>query len=198
MGLVFVTGGARSGKSAYALKRAEELPGPRVFIATATPFDDEMAKRIRRHRRDRNARRWKTVEAPEEIVPVLKKAVRRPVILLDCLSLWVNNLLYSSQLNGRGLDEPRMVRRMKEALAVLRESRGAVFVVSNEVNLGVVPDNPTARLYRDLLGRCNQLTAAAADEVVFMVSGIPMVLKSRTGIIPSPPAVGEARVRRIP
>lgn len=177
--IIFVTGGARSGKSAYALARGESLPGPRLFLATATPFDPEMKARIARHRRDRGLKRWKTLEEPEDLAGALKKARGYPVVLVDCLGLWVNNLLYQARQKGYRLDEDGVARRMREALAVLRGQKGTVVFISNEVNLGIVPENADARLYRDLLGRCNQAAAAAAEEAVFMVSGLPLKLKER-------------------
>lgn len=175
--IVFVTGGARSGKSVYALRRAEALDGPRVFVATGTPFDAEMRDRIGRHKRDRRSRLWKTVEEPMDLPGALRKCARFPVVLVDCLSLWVNNLLYEAARRGRDLEEDAVARRMERALSAFRRQNGTAFIVSNEVTLGIVPENKTARRYRDLLGRCNQVAASAAAEVVLLVSGVPLTIK---------------------
>lgn len=163
------TGGARAGKSRLAQARAEALAERRVFVATATPLDDDMAARIARHREERGAG-WITVEEPlalPEVLPAL--ADEHPVVLVDCLTLWVSNLMLAD-----GVDVEARVEALAAALAGLR---GNVLLVTNEVGLGIVPANDLARRYRDALGRCNQRVAAVADRVTFVVSGLPMELK---------------------
>jgi adenosylcobinamide kinase / adenosylcobinamide-phosphate guanylyltransferase len=175
--LVLVTGGARSGKSAYALKRAEALPGPRVFLATAEPVDAELRARIGRHRRDRDPRRWRTVESAYDPAKALRGLRGAKTVLLDCLAMWVNNLQYAAEKKGRALSEDAAARETKRLLAAGAGGEGILIVVTNETGLGLVPEHASARRYRDLLGRCNQAAAAAADEVIFMVSGIPLTIK---------------------
>ena len=166
--LVFVTGGARSGKSGHAERRARELGGEGVtYLATAEGLDDEMRARIERHQRDRPAA-WPTVEEPLAVPEVLA-AVSTPVALLDCLSLWVSNLMLS------GRTDEAVLTRVDELLSAARPL--TLIVVSNEVGSGVVPDHPLGRRYRDLLGRANAKVAAAAQEATLLVSGLPIPLK---------------------
>jgi adenosylcobinamide kinase/adenosylcobinamide-phosphate guanylyltransferase len=157
--LTFVLGGARSGKS----RHAESLfaPGPRAYIATAQAFDDEMRARIATHRADRANDGWTTIEEPLDLVAAL--AVDQPV-LVDCLTLWVSNLLLAD-LPIPSLDAALAARTQKTVL------------VSNEVGLGIVPDNALARRFRDDAGRLHQHLAALADTVTFVVAGIPMKVK---------------------
>lgn len=170
MRLVFVTGGARSGKSRHAEGLARAVSGARTYLATAEAHDDEMAARIARHRADRAADGWATVEAPLDVPEALRGAAT-PVVLLDCLSLWVSNLL----LAGHG--EDAILGRVEAFLDVAVDREGHLVVVSNEVGSGVVPAYPLGRVYRDALGRANQRVAAAADEACLVVAGLALRLK---------------------
>ena len=174
--VTLVTGGCRSGKSSYALAKCEELGGHRTFIATCVAMDDEMALRVRRHRKEREGRGWLLLEEPSDLEDALSR-VTTPVVLVDCLSLWVNNLMHDAATRGDNVDENYLVGRSERLLAVCDSLAGTILIVTNEVGLGIVPANALARQYRDLLGRCNQIMAAGADEVVFMVSGIAARIK---------------------
>ncbi|ULH15703.1 bifunctional adenosylcobinamide kinase/adenosylcobinamide-phosphate guanylyltransferase [Deinococcus sp. KNUC1210] len=168
--LIFVTGGARSGKSRFAEEKAQQLGGEQVtYLATAQAFDTEMQERIGRHRADRPAS-WHTVEEPLEVARVLH-TLQAPVVLLDCLSLWVSNAVL------RGDSEEMILRAAAELLETQRQRGGTLIAVTNEVGLGIVPDNALARHYRDVLGRVDQAVAAASDEAYLLVSGLPLRLK---------------------
>jgi adenosylcobinamide kinase/adenosylcobinamide-phosphate guanylyltransferase len=168
-----VTGGARAGKSTWALARAEETPAASLaFVATAKPLDDEMAERIRRHRAERSER-WTTVEEPLALDVVLPR-LRQGGIVVDCLTLWVANLMFREGSLGEDAAVEAQVDRLVDAL---REVRVPIWLVSNEVGLGIVPADALSRRYRDLLGRCNQRVAAAADHVTFVVAGLPLTVK---------------------
>lgn len=165
---LFVIGGARSGKSRYAQQRMESLPGSLVYIATAQPLDTEMAERIARHRSDRGER-WRTIEAPVDLPgAIADAALQGDAILIDCLTLWLSNLMGA----GSALDRTSG----DLALAISSCSR-PLALIANEVGLGIVPDNPLARRFRDEAGRLNQLIAKLADEVVFVAAGLPLRLK---------------------
>jgi adenosylcobinamide kinase/adenosylcobinamide-phosphate guanylyltransferase len=162
--LTFLLGGARSGKSSLAIGLAREWRGPVTFIATAEAGDDEMAERIRLHRVERPAE-WTTVEAQLDVRSAVETAPEEAAILLDCLSLWVANLL------TRG-DEAAEIEAENDALSALAAARRALtVVVSNEVGLGVVPPTELGRLYRDVLGRVNARWAAEAEHAAFVVAG---------------------------
>lgn len=163
---MLVLGGARSGKSRYAEGLALGHAGAWVYIATAQPGDVEMAARISAHR-DRRGPEWSTVEAPIALVEALEAATGN-FVLVDCLTLWISNLLLGQ------LDIASRIDRLAEALRV---RPGTVVVVSNEVGLGIVPDNALARTFRDEAGLANQRLAEACDEVVFMAAGLPLKLK---------------------
>jgi adenosylcobinamide kinase/adenosylcobinamide-phosphate guanylyltransferase len=165
-GLTLVLGGARSGKSAHAEQLIGELAPPWTYIATAQAFDDEMRERIAHHQ-SRRDERWRTVDAPLELAAALAGAGEGPV-LIDCLTLWLSNHM----LAGHDVEAER--RRLVEVLA---RPRGAWFVVSNEVGMGIVPDNALARRFRDEAGRLNQQVGAIADRVMLMVAGIPIKVK---------------------
>jgi adenosylcobinamide kinase/adenosylcobinamide-phosphate guanylyltransferase len=166
-GLTFIIGGARSGKSAHAERLIGELPPPWTYIATAQAFDDEMRERIVVHQ-DRRDRRWKTVEAPFDLAGTLDGVEERAPVLADCLTLWLTNHMLADHDLGTECD------RLEKRLA---RPTGEWFVVSNEVGLGIVPDNELARRFRDEAGRLNQRVAAIADRVIFMVAGLPMQVK---------------------
>ena len=182
--VLLITGGGRSGKSAYALRYAQELPGPRAFVATCPPLDEEMCARIRRHQQERAAGGWTTLEETTDLAGVLAGDQEHQVLLVDCLALWVNNLLYDAETAGRELGEEEVRVLSQSLLEACARRTGTVIFVTNEVGLGLIPDNALARRYRDLLGRCNQVLAAGADIVVLIVSGLPVTLKTKTGDSP--------------
>ncbi len=167
--IVYVTGGARSGKSAYAERLAAAPGQPVTYLATAQALDDEMQARVARHRLDRPAG-WPTVEEPLEAAQALRSA-STPTVLLDCLSLWVSNMLLADW------SDAAMLAAADTLLADARARPGLTVLVSNEVGLGIVPDNALARRYRDVLGWVNQRGAAASDEAYLLVSGLPLQLK---------------------
>ena len=180
--LILITGGARSGKSGYAQRFAESLPGRRLYIATSPVTDPEMAARIERHRRDRQGRGWRTVEEPMALARLLEGQLEYDIVLIDCLTLWVNNLMFAEtrELHEEPRDElheESLSVRVGEVVRACAARPGTVIMVTNEVGLGIVPENPLARRYRDLIGRCNQEVAAVADQVVMTVCGIPMIVK---------------------
>lgn len=166
--IVLILGGARSGKSRFAEKLGDALPGRHIYIATAQAFDDEMTQRIARHRADR-ADHWQTAECPlalHEAVQEHDGADR--VILVDCLTLWLTNVMLESH----------DVAAARDKLAgLLPQVRGTLMLVSNEVGQGIVPDNALARRFRDEAGWLNQALAQAADEVWFVTAGISQRLK---------------------
>ncbi len=175
--LIYITGGCRSGKSRYALARGEALPGPRRFVATCPVLDDEMNARVDRHRTERAGRGWQTVDAPVDPASAVDRSHDVPVVLVDCLTLWVNNLLCDPHHGKPHLTEDDAASHARTLAEACRRHPGTVLVVTNEVGLGIVPGNDLSRQFRDLLGRVNQVLAAAAEEAVLMVSGLPMVLK---------------------
>lgn len=162
MPFTLVLGGARSGKSALASRLGVESAAPVIFIATAEPRDDEMAARIRRHRVDRPAT-WRTIEAPLDLQAAVTTASPGDFLVLDCLTLWVSNLL------ERGQDAATISVAAEHVAQEMVRRRGVV--VSNEVGLGIVPVNELARVYRDVLGTVNVIFAKFAERAVLMVAG---------------------------
>ena len=170
--LTLITGGARSGKSSHAIAIATAYPGSRrYFLATAEAADDEMRQRIERHRADRPAG-FVTIEEPVALgTAIAALAGRADVIVLDCLTLWVANLM------GRDRNDAAILAEAERLVAALtRVSFGAV-VVTGEVGAGIVPANPAARRFRDLLGWVNQMVARASDRVLLMAAGYPLTVK---------------------
>ena len=165
--LTFLLGGARSGKSAHAEKLATALPAPWTYIATAEAYDGEMTERIALHR-SRRGEGWRTVDAPLDLAGALRALPDGQPVLVDCLTLWLSNHM---------LAEHDVDALSDELETVLAAPRGPWFVVSNEVGMGIVPDNALGRRFRDAQGRLNQRIAARADRVLFMVAGLPMQVK---------------------
>ena len=178
MGTVtLVTGGSRSGKSSFAQRLAEERAGSRLFLATCPMTDPEMEVRILRHVQDRQKANWDTVEEPVDLAGRLRSNHRYATVLIDCLTLWINNLLYGAMQEQVLIDEDRVQREAEKLMEAARAHPGAVIMVTNEVGLGIVPDNAAARLYRDLVGRCNQCIGRDADRVFLVTCGIPHQIK---------------------
>lgn len=170
--ITLVIGGCKSGKSSYALEAANEQAGAKkIFIATSVAFDDEMKDRIYRHRQERGSD-WATVEAPVQLADALhSNGGDNRVIVVDCLTLWINNLLMEAT------DAEILRGRISELTGALNQMVCPVYLVSNEVGSGIVPENPLARQFRDLAGGVNQAIASLAGRVVWMVAGIPVQIK---------------------
>jgi adenosylcobinamide kinase/adenosylcobinamide-phosphate guanylyltransferase len=169
--IIFVTGGARSGKSHFAQALAEGREGRLLYIATGEARDEEMRARIEKHRQDRGPR-WDALEEPLELGAALAAAGGYAGALLDCLTLWTSNLMEAA-----GDDEPALERRLESFLSALETHPGRLCVVTNEVGLGIVPENALARRFRDLAGRINQQVAARATEAYLVVSGMPIRMR---------------------
>ncbi|MGH8011414.1 MAG: bifunctional adenosylcobinamide kinase/adenosylcobinamide-phosphate guanylyltransferase [Candidatus Binataceae bacterium] len=166
-------GGTRSGKSAYALALASSYPATarRAFLATAQALDDEMSERIARHRKSRPAE-FVTIEEPLALgETIVSLGANADLLVIDSLTLWVSNLI------GRDMADDAILRRAEELADAIAQAPFATIVVSDEVGLGIVPDNPLARRFRDLLGAVNQVIARAAENVLMMVAGYPIKVK---------------------
>jgi adenosylcobinamide kinase/adenosylcobinamide-phosphate guanylyltransferase len=166
--LILITGGTRSGKSRMALELSQNLE-PKIFVATAEPRDGEMKERILQHRRERGAA-WRTIEEPYLLKEVF---VRNPegVLVVDCLTLWLSNAL------ERTTDSTEIASMTEGWLGAAKSRKSTTILVTNEVGMGIVPSTPLGRSFRDLCGELNQQVAAAADRVIFMISGLPLYLK---------------------
>lgn len=165
---LFVLGGARSGKSAYAQRLAEASCAERLYLATATAGDEEMAARIARHRAGRGSG-WTTLEEPLEVARALQAEAREGrVVVVDCLTLWLSNLMLA------GRDPAPALAGLAEAIAALA---GPAILISNEVGLGIVPDHRLGREFRDWQGRGNQEIARACDAAILVAAGLPLQLK---------------------
>ena len=168
MAIILITGGARSGKSARAEARARSFPGRPIYIATAEALDAEMETRIAKHRSKRAAFDWIEREVPLDLLPALIETDGGGPRLVDCLTLWLSNMMHAKR------DWEHDVMKLA---VFLHGFKSPVVFVTNEVGLGIVPDNALARSFRDAAGIMNQIIAAAADEVEFVVAGLPMKLK---------------------
>jgi adenosylcobinamide kinase / adenosylcobinamide-phosphate guanylyltransferase len=169
--LVLVLGGARSGKSAYAETRVRAFAGPRgtaLYLATAEPRDTEMQTRIDLHR-ERRGKNWRTLEVPLDIAATI--AAAKAPMLVDCLTLWLANMMFAK----RDIDA-----ETQKLLAALKNRRAPIVLVSNEVGLGIVPDNKLARDFRDHAGRLHQAVASIATDAIFVAAGLPLALKGKT------------------
>lgn len=170
--ITLILGGARSGKSTYALSLAKKYKKV-AFIATCEGLDKEMRERINKHKEARPGH-WDTFEEARNLVPLLNKLGDSfSCILIDCLTLLASNLV----LNGE--HEDRIIKKIEELLAILRKNKARVLFVSNEVGLGLVPANKLGRKFRDIAGKINQIVASESDEVFFMISGMPLKIKGK-------------------
>jgi len=177
--MILILGGARSGKSRYATQLAGELAGDRgvVYLATAEAGDEEMAQRILRHQRDRPAG-WRTVEVPRDVVSAVEELeAEAAAIILDCITLWISNLLLAEGEKAAAGREEAILGEVQALARVAREAEAHVLLVSNEVGLGVVPPTRLGCIFRDLAGQANQLLTQAADEVYMMWAGLPQRIK---------------------
>ncbi len=169
--IIFILGGARSGKSAYAVRLAKRLDKNVAFLATCLALDKEMKERILLHKKKRPAH-WQTFEQPKDLIATLRKICPKfNIIIIDCLTLLIANLL------EKGFKSIAIENRIAKILRVLKQSKSTSIIVSNEVGLGIVPRNPLGRTFRDLAGRVNQKVAEKANDVFFMVSGLPLKIK---------------------
>jgi adenosylcobinamide kinase/adenosylcobinamide-phosphate guanylyltransferase len=173
---IFITGGARSGKSRFAEELARQFGAPLGYLATAQALDGEMQERIRQHQA-RRGRAWQTIEEPLHLPQTLacNDGIHK-AILVDCVTLWLTNLFLYYEDMGDDVEE-RIMDNVQRLANTLREIRTPVILVSNEVGQGIVPENQMARLFRDIAGRANQILAATADEAHVLISGIPLRLK---------------------
>ncbi|MBI1794469.1 MAG: bifunctional adenosylcobinamide kinase/adenosylcobinamide-phosphate guanylyltransferase [Chloroflexi bacterium] len=178
-GLTLILGGARSGKSFYAQSLAESSGKSVTFLATAQALDEEMSARIQKHRAERPAQ-WETLEIPLGIASHIQQ-IKSDVVILDCITLLVTNLLMQFTKDDIAVDEtffmPALQKEINELTDVFRLQKQDWIIVSNETGLGLVPPYPMGRVYRDALGWANQRLARAANKVIFMVAGIPTIIK---------------------
>ncbi len=168
--IIFITGGARSGKSSFALGNASILKGRKAYIATAEALDEEMKDRIEKHRRQRG-KDWEAIEEPLKIAELIRKGTDGyKVVIIDCLTLWLSNIMLGS------LDADDAIEDLVESLVAAR-ARMNIYIVSNEVGMGIVPDNGLSRRFRDLAGILNRKVAEISDAVYLVVAGIPLKIK---------------------
>ena len=175
--IILVTGGSRSGKSRHAQKLAESQDGLRAFIATCPVIDGEMRARVRKHQRARKSSDWHTIEETLDLASALLRSRDYAVVLVDCVTLWVNNVLYEAMQRGKTVSEAQIARLCRQALDACGQHPGTIIFVTNEVGMSIVPDNQLSRRFRDLAGRANQIIAAASDQVYFLVCGQALELK---------------------
>ncbi|MFZ5987951.1 MAG: bifunctional adenosylcobinamide kinase/adenosylcobinamide-phosphate guanylyltransferase [Bacillota bacterium] len=182
--LILVTGGSRSGKSSFAESLAGKIDDSVLYIATSIPFDDEMKARVEKHRKQR-PKEWKTLEAYKDFDIRLKEAgACNKVFLLDCITLMVSNIILENSIDWDSSSneqiseiEQTVVLEVEKLLKSVKDLNVSFIGVTNEVGMGIVPENRLSRVFRDIAGRINQLLAKAADEVYLCVSGIPVRIK---------------------
>jgi adenosylcobinamide kinase/adenosylcobinamide-phosphate guanylyltransferase len=175
--LTFLLGGARRGQSTLGVQIAERQPLPVTYVATAEPFDDDLRDRVERHRAERPAQ-WTTVECPVELAAAIRAVPDDRFLIVDCLTVWLGNLFVHV------IDSEQIATRAQDLDAALRTRTGPTVVVSNEVGMGVHPDSPLGRVYRDELGRLNQLVAASADTTLLLVAGRALRLEDPWEFLP--------------
>ncbi|MBC8286402.1 MAG: bifunctional adenosylcobinamide kinase/adenosylcobinamide-phosphate guanylyltransferase, partial [Nitrospinae bacterium] len=169
---ILVTGGSRSGKSRYALQLSKSTNNPKIFIATAEPLDDEMTERIKNHQNERG-KEWTTIEEPLDPAKMLRAKGNQPCfIVLDCITLWLSNMVM------KNMEQKIILERVHEFVRQCKTCIGDIIVITNELGSGIVPLEPSSRSFRDIAGQTNQILASQFDEVVNMVSGIPVIIKA--------------------
>jgi adenosylcobinamide kinase/adenosylcobinamide-phosphate guanylyltransferase len=175
---ILLTGGARSGKSKMAQELATKTGGPVLFVATATAGDDEMRQRIKMHRQAR-PKDWKTLEVSSNLgSQIAQNSGGVKTVIIDCITLLINNIFEKCGENAKSLEVEKTVTvEIEELIECMKKSRVSFIIVTNEVGLGIVPGDPVSRLYRDLLGKANQMLATYVDEVFLMVAGIAIPVK---------------------
>jgi len=170
--IIFITGGARSGKSTYALKDASTVSGNKAYFATAEALDEEMRDRIENHKKQRG-KDWYTYEEPLRIAEVIQETDGKyTAIVIDCLTLWLSNIMHSRLIINQE------IAKLIETLRTT-DHTSHIYLVSNEVGMGIVPENEMARRFRDMAGILNQKVAEISDEVYLLVAGIPMKIKGK-------------------
>ena len=174
--IYFISGGCRSGKSSFSEELALSFPGPHIYVATSPRIDGDMEARINRHQADREGKGWKTIEEELSLASVIRENPKS-TILVDCLTLWINNLMWQAKQEKSEISEDEMIHKAEALIEACQSIEGRVIFVSNETGLGIMPINRQARIFADLSGRCNQIIAKVASRAVFMVSGLPMELK---------------------
>ncbi len=175
--ITLILGGARSGKSHYAQQLAMELGDKVLFIATGEALDEEMQARIAEHKKDR-PQNWRTLELPSDIGKGIEKGIGDAgVVLIDCLTLLISNLLCDEPDYPEA--EKRVLSEINQLIAVMNKLDASFVIVSNEVGMGLVPDTKLGRIYRDLLGKVNQLVASQASEVYLMIACLPIQVKGQ-------------------
>lgn len=168
--IIFITGSVRSGKSDFAVKLAKKFKQRVVFIATCPPLDEEMRYRVKKHRRKR-PQDWRTIEEDIHLPAVIDKLRKEEVAIVDCITLWISNLLLSN------IGERAVLKKVKELVESLKKAKASVILVSNEAGWGIVPDNKLSRIFRDIAGITHQKISKVSDDVYLMVGGIPLKLK---------------------
>lgn len=182
--IVLVTGGARSGKSNFAELLCREQNNSTAYIATSVAFDDEMKDRIKKHQ-DSRPKEWKTYEIYKDIYSIVEDLDKNhDTVILDCLTLMINNLMftYGIDVDKATTEEVNEIEeyikdQVEKLLKAVKDTDLYFLIVTNELGMGIVPENKLSRIYRDFVGRANQLIAKYSDEVYFVVSGIPMKVK---------------------
>lgn len=170
--IIMITGGARSGKSKYALKIAKKFKSKKAFLATAVPFDEEMLKRIDNHKKERD-RNYETFEESIEISKLIMEINNKyRICIIDCITVYVGNLFHKF-----GDNETLILEKLNETIESLKIFKGTIVLITNETGLGIIPDNKLARNYRDILGNFNSRVAVIASKVYFLISGIPLKVK---------------------
>ncbi len=169
--MILITGGCRSGKSRFALDYSNQHFSRKLYLATSEVLDEEMAQRVENHKKARGSE-WQTIEEPIDIIDKIRQYQDKvEVILLDCITLWLSNLMMKGDSDSKIMDE------ISTLIDTFRQCPNSSILVSNEVGLGIVPADPLGRRFRDLAGTANQRIAEVSETVIFMVSGIPLFLK---------------------